>query len=112
LTSPEAPRILRAVRYISAQRPTIAPGDLVEMRGHLGHTVTTASNKKISLTGSFVVTRATQKSHVVRARVGGALVDFPILLACCKGSTVIGRWLLSMSRWLVRMETNTQVFAN
>jgi hypothetical protein len=45
------------VRYISAKRSAIAPGDLVDMRGQLQHIVTTASNKKFSLTGSFVVTR-------------------------------------------------------
>jgi hypothetical protein len=57
LTSLETPRTLRVVRYISAQRSAIAPGDLVDMRGRLQHIVTTASNKKFSLTGSFVVTR-------------------------------------------------------
>jgi hypothetical protein len=35
----------------------IAPGDLVDMRGHLQYIVTRASNKKFSLTGSIVITR-------------------------------------------------------
>ncbi len=69
LTSLETPRTLRVVRYISARRSAIAPGDLVDMRGNLEHIVTTGSNKKFALTGSFVVTRR-------HAEVGTVYIDW------------------------------------